>query len=173
MSVAEFLSKDWQKIPQNFRFFILSGVLMIAIVLTNDQFGSEDLTYLGLSRNNFFNIGIGLVLAGIGLVLYKQIILANAIRKLRQKYPVSEINKSFYLVHFGDPIYLLDSRDKLVYHVYPLKTARDLSFNLYTYDAGMTFEEAKTKDFELGTNGDKVHFKVNDYEFAGQINTTY
>ena len=80
-------------------------------------------------------------------------------------------DKTFYLVHFGDPIYLLDIEDKLAYHIHPLKTARDLSFNLYTHDAKMTFDEAKAKNLEMGRKGDRVHFKINDYEFADQINT--
>lgn len=173
MPIPEFLSKDWQKIPQNFRFFILSGVLIISIVLANNQFGDpQQLAYLWLYRDVLFNIGILLVLVGVGLVLYKQIIFAKEIRSLRKKYPISSRDKSFYLVHFGDPIYLLDNNDKLAYHIHPLKTARDLSFNLYTHDAGMTYDEAVAADYEKGKTGDRIHFKINDYEFAGQINTT-
>lgn len=173
MSIPDFLSKDWQRIPQNFRFFILSGVLFIAIVLATIQFGgSAEFNYLGLSEQTFFNAGLALIIVGTGLVLYKQLIFANEIRKLRKKYPIGLIDKTFYLVHFGDPIYLLDIKDKTAFHIHPLKTARDLSFNLYTRDAGMSFIKAKETNKEIGKKGDKVHFKIGEYEFAGQINTT-
>jgi hypothetical protein len=172
MSIFEFVSKDWRKIPQNFRFFILSGVLMVTIVLATDHWGQvPNYKYLGMSRYFFFNIGIFLILVGIVSILLKQAALVWRVGKFRRRYPISKLNIGFYLVWFEGRLYLFDKENKKTYHVHPGGTARDLSFEANGTSHPKGFDQAMSEKDTIGTSGETVYFKIADYTFSGRINT--
>jgi hypothetical protein len=148
MDFLSFLKDDWQKIPQNLRYFILSGITLIALTWISDHWGSNiHYDFLGWNfRSAFFSMGIALIIVGFCLILAKQIFTYFNLTRLRYKYPIKDLNRTFYLVWFNGRLILfdkIDRKNKRSYHIHPMATAKDLGFASYGIYTPLDFEQQR------------------------------
>lgn len=171
MTIPNFVSEDWRRIPQNLRYFILSGVLFLGVSWTADQIRLNN-----NFRDLFFFTGVILISIGVILLLFKQMWLPIKLNFYRHRYPLRDLYRTFCLVRFNDRIILFDSRHKdrkRSYHIHPLETARDLHFNTHALSINDDFDRARLGNATIGQRGDMVYVKVNNYEYRGVIDTRH
>lgn len=85
----------------------------------------------------------------------------------RKKYPLTNLNISFYLVWFTGQLILFDKETTTYYHVKPLDTARDLFFDGQGFFENIPFDKVEKYQYEAGD----IVINKSDYKNGGQINT--
>jgi hypothetical protein len=178
MEFINLFKEDWRKIPQNIRYFFLSGLTLIGLTWVSDHWSGVRYNFFGWDfRGVFFSLGILLIIVGFGIVVAKQIFLYWRLNKLRRRYAISKLNKMFYLVWFNGRLILFDKTDeknKKSYHIHPAETAEDLGFVGYGINTPLDFEQHRlAKGLVIGKPGDTIYIKVDDYNYMGQINTNH
>ena len=170
MDFLGFLKEDWQKIPQNLRYFVISGTILLVIDWTSYHWSKGvNYTYLGKNYHQFFfNLGVSLILLGFLLIIAKQIFVVVNLQRFRYRYSLKNLNITYGLIWFNGKLYLFDKKKKTASHITPAETASDLSFWGVGVPYPGSFEEAQVHGLEVG---DPVNIKVKDYNLAGPINT--
>lgn len=164
--VLNFLSNDWQKIPQNYRFLLLAGSFFILNAWLVDHW-TKDIHFLGslLSVISYYS-GLILVILGLILLVIKQFWGFFKIIYYRNKYKVNKNGKDFNIISFGNPWYLFDKKKKKYYHIEPYETVQDLQFEGLNIVANSEFNS------HLGIQIKKnKYLYVKNYLYAGKINT--
>lgn len=131
MEIFNFLTDDWKKIPQNYRFLILMGAFLIFNSWFIDHWGSKniylfwgyDIRYVG------YSLGLSIILLALLVIVVKQFLYFKKLLTYRLKYQLSKLDKDFHLIWFGrGKLYIFDNNEDKYYHVYPWETAEDLLF---------------------------------------------
>lgn len=170
-----FLADDWKKIPQNLRYVFLAGVLFIFNSWLLDHWlpnGQLPYKYLGCwdIRPISFNLGLSLILISTIIIVLKQFYLFGAVQIYRRKYPLNNLNKTYYLCWFKGKLMLFDKKNKkkkLYYHVYPWETAQDLLF----VGRGWKFQADFKEGAEYCYDEDGSLFSTKGYKNGGSITT--
>lgn len=126
----EFLSNDWNKIPQNLRYILWFGIFLIFNSWLLDHWGLNE-TYLfwGWDLRQFgYSLGTTAIIIAFIFLVLKQFAPFAKVIWYRRKYPLNSINKSYYLIWFNGKLYLFDKKKREYCHVYPWGTAQDLKF---------------------------------------------
>lgn len=168
MKIFDFITDDWKKIPQNIRYFFITGASFIFISWLIDHWGTEGIyRFWGLDiRKIGFNLGLTFIFLGLIFLVIKQLFIFKNVIEYRRKYPIEEINHKFYLVWFKGRLILFDKDKKEYHHIYPRGTAQDLLFS-----GTGNYEDS---DFENATNvkiSDAISINVKEYKDGGAINT--
>lgn len=169
--VFEMIKDDWKSIPQNNRYFILTGSTLLFIDWATDHWGRKYSLYGKDFHQWFFNAGITLILLGFVLILLKQFFNLSLLTHYRTIYSIDKVNKSFSLVLFNGRMILFDKRKenkKESYHIANSHTANDLGFWGSEYPVDMSYSEAVQKELNLS---DPININVKDYKYIGQIKT--
>lgn len=167
-----FITDDWQKIPQNLRWLFIAGILLIFNTwLLDHWYGSNKAPFL-VGWFSYFDVieyavGYILILMCFGMLVSKQLIYFAILRKYRSRYDLQKIEKDFYLAWFNGKLMLFDVKDKKYYHIYPWETAQDLLF--VGQGDQLPFEFAPDVSFPVGITG--VVVDVLNYKNGGSINT--
>ena len=136
MDKFNFFLDDWKKIPQNYRFIIIAGGILVFNTWLLDHWGSEkpylfwgqDIRAIG------YSIGFSLVIACFILLILKQFFNIPKLKMYRDKYPLEKLNIDFFLTSFKGKVILFDLKEKRFYHIFPWATAEDLLFvGLWNY----------------------------------------
>lgn len=131
MQIFNFFTDDWQKIPQNYRFLIIVGLFLIINSWFLDHWGSKtiylfwgwDIRFVG------YSIGLSIILLTFAIIVVRQFLYFKKLILYRIKYPLSKLDKDFYLIWFtAGKLYLFDRKEKKYYHILPWETAQDLLF---------------------------------------------
>jgi hypothetical protein len=173
MEVLNFLTDDWKKIPQNYRYLILSGVFLISNSWLLDHWGNtKAYTYFGFDiRESGYSMGLTLIFIALLIIVAKQI---NSFRKVllyQHKYPVEKLDTDFYLVWFNGKLMLFDakSKPKRYYHVYPWETAQNLLFVGRGFEVQTSFMPNTLIEFQVNFEGKMIKFS--DFQNGGAICT--
>lgn len=173
MEFLNFLTDDWKKIPQNYKYLILTGVFLIFNSWLLDHWGiSTPYTYFGLDiRAGGYDVGLSLILFALFLIVTKQ--FSNFGRALwyRHKYPIEKLDIDYYLVWFNGKLMLFDtkSKTKKYYHVYPWGTAQDLLYVGRGFELSTAFMPNAIKEFPVNFEGKML--KLSDFQNGGAICT--
>lgn len=167
-----FFTEDWKKIPQNLRFLIIAGMLLVFNTWLLDHWGKESVyLFWGLEIRAFgYSLGTTLVFFAFGLLVAKQLLFFYKIVRFRKKYPINKLDESYYLVWFNGKLILFDRKEKKYYHVFPLETAQDLMFVSRGFGVSTDFVASSLKEFPVNVSGKRIRMK--EYENGGSINTS-
>lgn len=169
MEKFNFLTDDWQKIPQNFRFLIIAGGFLIFNTWLLDHWGTEN-PYLFWEKDIRafgYNLGFSLILISLFLLILKQFLYIPKLIMYRKKYPIEKLNIDFFLISFRGKVMLFD--EKRYYHIFPWTTAEDLLFvGLWNY-LEKDFPPEQEDLLQVGHTNRYRKFK--DYSDGGIINT--
>ncbi len=170
------IGNDWEKIPQNYRYLLLAGGFFVFNSWLLDHWNeSRSWIYWGLDfpQISYF-IGLILIVLGFTILVFRQFMVFANIWNLRRKYPISGVNKDFYIFNFGDPWYLFDNRSKQYFHIVPYSTVRDLHFE--GLNISVQFDKGKIAEFVPGLAmdvrvGKGKWISIDKFSNAGIINT--
>src|SRR3989338_10579512 len=167
MNLFSFIKDDWEKIPQNVRYFLLSGSTLLAITWLSDHWGKDSYKLFSWDfRNIFFSLGITLILVGLVMIVSKQLYTYFNLLRLKIKYPIKNHPKTFALVWFQPGrLYLFDKKSKLSYHVHPWETAEDLSFVGHGFNCLHDYETALAGDVRIGS---PYNIRIKSFHYVGQ-----
>lgn len=171
MEKFNFFTDDWQKIPQNFRFLIIAGGLLIFNTWLLDHWGTGTI-YLFWAwdiRVIGYSVGLTLILGCFLMLILKQLLYIPKLVRYRQKYPLDKLNIDFFLTSFAGKVILFDLKEKKYYHIFPWTTAEDLLFvGLWNYlEKGFPPEQEDL--LQVGHTNRYRKFK--DFSDGGIINT--
>jgi len=171
MAAFEILTDDWKKIPQNLRYLIITGFLLIANTWLLDHWGTSKIyTVLGYDIRDFsYSTGFILIFLTFVILIAKQIYISPRNIYYRIKYPISKLNKSFYLVWFNGKLILFDYKKKKYFHVHPWETAQDLLFVGLGEQLSEKF--SSTIQVQIATPGASLTIDAGKYKNGGSINT--
>lgn len=171
MENFNFFTDDWKKIPQNYKFIIIGGLILISNSWLLDHWG-QNRTYLfwGFDiRFIGYNIGLSLILLCFVLLIVKQLLNIPKLLWYRNKYPIKKLNIDFFLISFKGKVILFDLKDKKHYHIFPFTTAEDLLFvGLWSY-LEKDFPPEQEDLLQVGHTN--KHRKFKDFNDGGIINT--
>lgn len=165
---------EWQQIPLNSRYLIVSGIFLIFNSWLLDHWRpNNQLPFLfwGLwdIRTLSYSTGFSLILIVSFIFLIKRLFnLGNIVKKYRGKYPIGDVGRTYSLVWFSGKLILFDEKEKKYYHIYPWETAQDLEFVSYGTHVKDSFPNPINKMVVLD-NGQKLN--VLKYSNGGSINT--
>jgi len=166
----DFLTEEWKKIPQASKIFALFGVTLILLTWLIDHWGGNKegiYTFWGHDiRQTSFNIGVSIILLVFLFIIAKQILLIKRTTQYRIKYPLKNLDTTFYLIWFNGKLILFDRSSKLYYHIATWATAQDLFFIGQGKWIKEDFEEKKIITLPSGKT-----LEVSNYEDGGPINT--
>lgn len=171
MENFNFFTDDWKKIPQNYRFIIIAGVILIFNTWLLDHWGNgkvylfwgQDVRAIG------YNVGFSLILLSFILLIVKQFLNTPKLIMYRKKYPLEKLNVDFFLTSFKGKVILFDLKERKYYHIFPWTTAQDLLFvGLWNY-----LEENFPPDLEylLQIGHTNQYKKFKEFDDGGIINT--
>jgi hypothetical protein len=163
------LKDDWEKIPQNYRYIIIAGILLIINAWFLDHWGTMQYKLAFKCDFGFISYFIGLILVtfAFGLIIWKQITIPNKVDQLKIKWPISGIDKDFYIVSYLGKWILYDKKTKLYHHLYPWETVQDLGFVSCEHYEEINFDPSKKHEFTIG--GYVLNTK--DYSNGGSVTT--
>lgn len=123
MENINFLTDDWKKIPQNIRFVLMGGIVLILNTWLLDHWGIKepykfwfwDIRAIG------YDIGLTLIILSFVLLITKQFYYFGRIAFFRIKYPLNKLNDTFYLVWFNGKLILFDIKEKNIFMSIPGK----------------------------------------------------
>ena len=171
MEKFNFLTDDWNKIPQNYRFIIIAGGILIFNTWLLDHWGNEK-PYLFWGqdiRSIGYSIGFNLILLCFILLILKQFFNISKLKMYREKYPLEKINIDFFLTSFKGKVMLFDLKGMKYHHVFPWTTAEDLLFvGLWNY-LEKDFPPEQEDLLQVGHTNRYRKFK--DFIDGGVINT--
>lgn len=168
MGIAEFLTDDWKKIPQNLRYLTLAGSFLIFNTWLLDHWGREKpYTFWGWDMRSFgYSLGLSFILLGFLLLISKQFFYFGRVAFYRRKYPLDKLNREFYLAWFRGKLMLFDKKQKTYHHVLPWDTAQDLFF----VGKGFQIEESFDPRAEYALDKD-TFLNAKTYKSGQSINT--
>lgn len=170
----DLIKGDWEKLPQDFRFFIEVGIaLVFNSWLLDHWLPNKAIPYMYLGhfdlREVSYDLGMSLIYFSIVVLIIKQLLnLPNLLKNYKIMYPIKNIGKSFDLVWFSGKLILFDHERKIFYHVYPWETAEDLDFVSYGTHVQDIFPNPQNPKVKLDSG------KILDtgiYANGGSINT--
>lgn len=88
----------------------------------------------------------------------------------RQLYPLSNLNKKFYLIHFNDQVFLLNNITKKIHWIKSWQTAIDLNFTYEWTDAGFSLRDPNIFTRTVTTK-DNIVLKLSDFQYSKPIYT--
>jgi len=168
-----FITDDWKKIPQNYRYLILAGIFLIFNTWLLDHWGTTS-PYLFFNidiRQGGYNIGFLLIILAFTILIMKQFTSFGKLLRYRMRYPPEKLDIDYYLVWFNGKLMLFDvkNKPKKYFHVYPWETAQDLLF----VGKGMVvltgFMPNVITKFPANYEGKMLDLK--DFKNGGAINT--
>lgn len=168
------VNEDWKKLPQDIRFLIETGVLLVFNTWLLDHWLPNRMIpflYLGKwdMREVSYNLGMSLIFLALTVIIIKQILnLPKMIKNYKTQYPVKEIGKKFDLVWFNGKLILFDHKAKQFFHIYPWETAEDLNFTSYGTHIQDKFPNPQNSIVKLD-NGKTLD--VTQYKNGGSITT--
>ena len=164
-----FLLDDWKKIPQNLRYFFLSGITLILSSWVADHWHTSTVySFWGWDfKRTFFSLGVSIIIFGFLMLVLKQLFLVYKVAVLRRRYPISELDKSFYLVWFKGQLILFDNNTNQYFHVTPLETAQDLFFE----GQGYSDDNRWSVVTQFDVSDPSIRIIKADYSNGGPINT--
>lgn len=166
--------KDFDKLPQNIRYFFYLGILLIANAWLLDHWlPNQALPYLYLGRLDLrsfsYNVGTTSLIFFLGLTFWKQVkFIPFLITSYNEKYPINDIGKKFDLIWFNGKLMLFDHKERKYFHVYPWETAEDLDFVSFGTHVEDRFPNPITTIVKLDTGKE---LNTSSYENGGSINT--
>lgn len=173
MDTLNLLVDDWKKVPQNYRYLILSGVVLIFNTWLLDHWGTNSpYLYLGHDiRALGYNIGLSLILIAFLFIITKQFYSYVKAIWLRRKYPINKLDIDFFLVWFNGRLMLFDDKSspKKYYHICPWETAQDLLFVGRGFKVSTEFMPNAITTFPANFEGKML--KLADYSNGGSIST--
>lgn len=173
MNALEFIFDDWKKIPQNYRYLIITGVSLIFNSWLLDHWGSpQPYKYFGIDiRPHSYNLGLTLVFLALFLLVAKQFLYFGKIVWYRHKYPLNKLDIDFYLVWFNGKLILFDEKNKpkQYFHVYPWETAQDLLYVGKRFTIPVDFMPNSMMEFPA--NHERKILKLKNYRNGGSICT--
>jgi hypothetical protein len=164
-----FITDDWKKIPQTTKYVFAFGAFLIFIVWLVDHWGGNIIyTLFGWDfRHFFFEFGVVVIILAFVPLIYTQWVYWKRALRYRMKYPLSELNKTFYLVWFKGKLHLFDIPENKYYHVTPWETAQDLFF----INVGIRFDyDLKDAPSTIKLD-EKNSIQMSSYANGGVINT--
>ena len=173
MEGFNFFTDDWKKIPQNYRFIIIAGLLLIFNSWLLDHwdirttpvymFWGRDIRSIG------YSIGLTLIIFCFLLLILKQFLNTPKLIMYRKKYPIEKLNIDFFLTSFRGKVILFDIKEKKFYHIFPWTTAEDLLLvGLWNY-LEKDFPPEQEDLLQVGHTNRYRKFK--DFDDGGIINT--
>lgn len=165
----DFIADEFKKIPQGFKYFFISGTILIFIPWLIDHWGTNSLYKLwGVDiREFFFSLGLSIILVSLVLLLWRQAKYYRQAKKYRDRYPVEKHNSTFDLLWFNGKLILFDHETKKYHHIYPYSTAQDLLFVDLGVRIKKDFEDVKSDEIRVS---DK-EIVLKEYKDGGPINT--
>ena len=170
----DLIKDDWNKLPENVRYFLEIGVVLVFNSWVLDHWlPNRNLPFEFLGRFDIraacYNIGQSFILISIIFVVVKQLWnLPKLINNYKVRYPIKELGNKFDLVWFSGKLILFDHKEKKYYHVYPWETAQDLNFVSYGIHVEDHFPDPKNPKIEI--TKDKM-LDIAKYNNGGSINT--
>lgn len=166
-----FLTDDWKKIPANFRFLLLIGAFLIFNTWLLDHWGTIEpyrLWYIDI-RSIGYSLGLTIIFFGCLLLITKQLWFFSNIVYLRWKYPLSKLNKDFFLISFRGYIVLFDKKKNLYHHIYPFATVQDLTFvDCWSY---VSNDFPPDTELLIPVGNKNLYHKFKLFDDGGPINT--
>lgn len=162
---------DWKKIPANFRFFILIGGFLIFNSWLIDHWSSSKIyLFWGQDiRSVGYSVGLTLILSCFLFIFIKQLLYFKNLLLLRKKYPLSKLNKDFFLISFRGYVVLFDKKTNKYHHVVPYDTAQDLLFvDNWSY---LSKDFPPDPDLLLQVGTTNLFHKFSLFSDGGSINT--
>lgn len=167
------------KIPENLKileYFLGNRALRLLlagwILLVFSNFLGQDTLnrycYDFLCLSVAIPTGIILVIFGILIFLCEWI---NAERKIclyKERYPISNLDKKFYLLKFGNPAYLIDNDRKKIYWIKSWQTAIDLEFTSFWTDISGKLEDYLSEPHQMITTKSGKTLTLKGFEWAGK-----
>lgn len=166
-----FLADDWNKLPQNFRYFILAGAFLIFNSWLLDHWGQNGGKYLKIFDIAFWGYWLGLIIIILGIIvlILRQISAYSNILWIKRKYPYAKINKDFYIYSYNGKWILYDKNSKEYFHIRPYETVIDLHWQGWENFIPIDFQpENKPK---LPINKSAKLFDTSKYKNGGIIDT--
>src|SRR6185312_17526567 len=101
MVVFGLIKEDWKSVPQNYRYFMITGITLLAIDWITDHWSKTYYLFGHDFHQLFFNVGIVLILLFFVLILSKQFLVASLTAHYRDIYPLDKVNQTYSLVMFN------------------------------------------------------------------------
>lgn len=167
-----FLSEDWNKLPQNFRYFILAGGFLIFNSWLLDHWGQGGERYLKSFDFAYWGYWLGLliIILGIFVLIIKQFTGYANIIWLRRKYPISKLNKDFYIYSFNGKWMLYDKKTLEYFHIHPWETVVDLRWQGWENGLPLDFQPENKPQIPIGKTTKLLD--TGKYKYGGSINTS-
>lgn len=132
-TIGSFITKWHKEMPAATYSIILAIIITIALWIdTNLKLGFyknllTDPFDWSIEQKFFLVANVLVSLPFVFLIIYR-ICVAWRVWQYRKKYPYANINKVFYLIHFGGKVHLIDRYAKEVLWIKTWQTAVDLDF---------------------------------------------
>ena len=164
-----FLTDDWESIPKNYKYVIISGGFLVANAWLIDHWGTNRVWTVGgidVAWNSYF-VGLFLIILALFILIINQVIFLNRIVQLRWKYRHNLLYDKIYIYTFKGDWYLFDTRYQEYFHIRPWKTVEDLQWEGRAIYLNYKFDRKKLNKLPIEHTDKTIDFS--GYKYNGKI----
>jgi hypothetical protein len=166
-----FITDDWESIPQNYKYVIIAGGLLVANAWLLDHWGTKRVWEIGtidIAWYSYF-LGLFLIILALFILIISQVIFLKTIVQLRWRYRLSLLFDKIYIYTFKGGWYLFDTRNQKYFHIRPWKTVEDLQWEGRATYLNFKFDTKKLKKLPIENTSKTID--LSGYKYSGKITT--